>query len=87
MLFWKNLTNTLQEWGFEINPYDWCVANKTVNGKQITIVWHVDDLKISHVDKDVVTEYITKLQERYRKEAPLTIRRGKIHDYIGMVLD
>ena len=87
MLFWKNLTNTLQEWGFEINPYDWCVANKTVNGKQITIVWHVDDLKISHVDKDVVTEYITKLQERYGKEAPLTIRRGKIHDYLGMVLD
>ena len=47
----------------------------------------MDDLKISHVDKDVVTEYITKLQERYRKEAPLTIQRGKVHDCLGMVLD
>ena len=33
ILFWKNLTNTLIEWGFEINPYDWCVANKMVNNK------------------------------------------------------
>ena len=47
MLFWKNLSTTLKSWGFKINPYDWCVANKMVNGKQITIAWHVDDLKIS----------------------------------------
>jgi hypothetical protein len=50
MLFWKDLTKNLEEWGFEINPYDWCVANKMIDGKQCTIVWHVDDLKISHVD-------------------------------------
>eukprot|EP00957_Ditylum_brightwellii_P046151 3501580-Ditylum_brightwellii.AAC.1 len=30
LLFWKNLSSCLQEWGFEINPYDWCVANKTI---------------------------------------------------------
>ena len=23
LLFWQNLTPILQEWGFEINPYDW----------------------------------------------------------------
>ena len=50
LLFWKLLSKKLVEWGFEINPYDCCVANKTVNGKQCTILWHVDDLKISHVD-------------------------------------
>ena len=46
MLFWKNLTGTLINMGFEINPYDWCIANKLVNGKQLTIAWHVDNLKI-----------------------------------------
>ena len=61
LLFWKNLTTTLIEWGFTINPYDWCVANKTVNGKQQTIVWHVDDLKISHVHADVNTKLISRL--------------------------
>ena len=33
ILFWQNLASSLQEWGVEINTYDWCVANKTVNGK------------------------------------------------------
>ncbi len=30
LLFWENLSSQLQEWGFEINPYDFCVANKTI---------------------------------------------------------
>jgi hypothetical protein len=50
LLFWRKLTEKLNEWGFTINPYDWCVVNKTVNRKQCTILWLVDDLKISYVD-------------------------------------
>ena len=87
LLFWRKLTEKLKEWGFEINPYDWCVANKTVNGKQCTILWHVDDLKISHVDPQVVTDVISQLDGKFGKEAPLTITRGKIHDYIGMSIE
>ena len=48
LLFWKNLTSTLKKWVFFLNPYDECVANKMISGSQATIVWHVDDLKISH---------------------------------------
>ena len=33
LLFYKRLRSTLEEMGFEINPYDPCVANKMVNGK------------------------------------------------------
>ena len=29
--------DVLQKEGFEVNPYDKCVANKTINGKQCTI--------------------------------------------------
>jgi hypothetical protein len=58
-----------------------------INGKQCTILWHVDDLKISHVDEDVVTDVINKLSAEFGKEAPLTINRGKIHEYLGMTLD
>lgn len=28
LLFWKKLSAVLQEWGFEINPYNFCVAKK-----------------------------------------------------------
>ena len=58
LLFWKLLSKKLVLWGFEINPYDWCVANTTIDGKQCTILWHVDDLKISHVDPKVNTTMI-----------------------------
>ncbi len=41
--------------GFELNLYDMCVANKTIDGKQCTLVWYVDDTKILHVDGNVVS--------------------------------
>jgi hypothetical protein len=93
LLFWQNLSTQLQEWGFKINPYDFCVANKTINKRQCTIVWHVDDLKISHTDRKVVTTILNLLDGRYGQEivggkrAPLTITRGRTHDYLGMTLD
>jgi hypothetical protein len=87
LLFWKKLSAKLQEWGFVINPYDWCVANKMINGKQCTILWHVDDLKISHVDHNVVSHVIDQLDEEFGKEAPLTKTRGLVHEYLGMTLD
>ncbi len=74
-------------WGFEINPYDWCVAYKTIDGKQCTILWQVDDLKISYVDKNAVTGIIETITDQFGKEAPLTVTRGKVHDYLGMTLD
>jgi len=87
LLFWKKLSQQLIEWGFEINPYDWCVANKTINGKQCTVLRHVDDLKISHVDTNVVTGVIADVSDVFGKDAPITVTRGKVHEYLGMTLD
>jgi hypothetical protein len=93
LLFWQNLSTQLQDWGYVTNPYDFFVANKTINGKQCTIVWHVDDLKISHVDPKVVTIMLNLLDGKYGQEivggirAPITFTRGKKHEYLGMLLD
>ena len=57
LLFYRKLRKDLEAAGFKVNPYDICVANKTVKGKQFTVLWHVDDLKISHVDTPVVDEW------------------------------
>ena len=73
LLFWKKLSGSLEEWGFERNPYDWCMVNKMVNGKQCTIVWHVDDLKVSHIDPKVVGDVLDQINQEYGKEAPITI--------------
>jgi hypothetical protein len=64
-----------------------------INGKQCPIVWHVDNLKISHNDPKVVTTILKLLDGKYVQEivggkrAPLTTNRGKKHDYLGMTLD
>jgi Reverse transcriptase (RNA-dependent DNA polymerase) len=88
LLFWKRLSSFLiDKHGYKRNPYDWCVVNKTINGKQSTIVWYVDDLKISHVDTTVVDEQVQLLNAEFGKEMELTIKRGKIHDYLGIQFD
>jgi Reverse transcriptase (RNA-dependent DNA polymerase) len=84
LLFWRKLTSQLKEWGFEMNAYDPCVVNHMINGAQCTILWHVDDLKISHVDKAVVEKMLSLLGEVFGKEASLTICHGNIRDYLGM---
>ena len=55
LLFYNKLVADLEAYGFTIKLYDPCVANKMANGKQLTVMWHMDDLKISHVDGKVVT--------------------------------
>ena len=78
---------SLKDLGFERNDYDWCVVNKIINGKQCTIMWHVDDLTISHVDPDIITGIINGLSAKYGCMMPLPINLGKIHKYLGMVFD
>jgi hypothetical protein len=87
LLFWKNLVGYLEEEGFTFNPYDECVANKVIDGKQLTVLWHVDDLKGSHVSGSVLDRFIKGLNDRYGQAASLVFTRGKVHDYLGMTLD
>jgi len=87
LLFWKLLSETLQEWGFVLNPFDKCVANKNIEGKQCTISLHVYDLKIAHVNKEVVENIPKKLNDKFGLESPLTTCGGKALEYLGMKID
>lgn len=81
-LLWYNLySSTLEKEGFTLNPYDKCVANKMINGKQCTIVFYVDDNKISHVDEEVVTDVINMVKGYFGE---LVVTRGKEHTFLGM---
>ena len=86
-LFWETLSGKLQEWGFTLNPYDSCVANKDVDGQQCTITWHVDDLKISHAEEQVVRSIIQQIQDNFGQHSELSMHIGRRHDYLGMILD
>ncbi len=45
LLFYRKLRKEFEAYGLQVNPYDPCVANmETKSGKQLTVIWHVDDL-------------------------------------------
>ena len=87
-LFWQKLSKQLiDEWGFIPNKYDDCVVNKMVNGQQMTVVWHIDNLKVSHVDATEVEKFVRQMVDTFGKDTPLTVSRGQVHDYLGLTLD
>ncbi len=53
-LFYINLSNTLNSFGFVANPYDKCVFHKVINDVQCTVLIYVDDIKISSTDQSDV---------------------------------
>lgn len=86
LLFYRKLRGKLIEYGSEINPYDPCVANKmTKNGKQLTVLWHINDLEASCVEGYEVTKLFLYLKRIYGNK--MTIDRNKKFEFLGMQLD
>ena len=65
MLFYCKLTKRLLNYGFDLNPYDPCVANKIVKSEQLTICCHVDKLKSSHIDPKVNDEFLQWIKDMF----------------------
>ena len=92
LLYYRKFTKSLTDNGYEINPYDPCVANKMIDGKQMTIAYHVDDCKMSHAHSKVMDETIEWLRSEYESifedgSGAMTVHRGKVLKYLGMTLD
>ena len=49
LVFYRKLFKDLQNYGLEMNPYKPCVFNIIKNGNQLTVTFHVDDLRVSHM--------------------------------------
>ena len=76
ILAFRKLTGHLADRGFEMNPYDPCMWNSVMNGTQLSVVFHVYNGLISHIDPTVVTDTLRRLSDVYGKTDPLTIWRG-----------
>jgi len=92
LLYYNKFSNSLIKKGFKFNPYDPCVANKIIQGKQMTICFHVDDCKLSHELPEVMDSTIEWLRQEYESifedgTGQMTVSRGKVHTYLGMKLD
>ncbi len=75
-----------------MNPSDPCVWNKIIEKKQITICFHIDGCKVSHVLAQVVNNAIKWLRRDYESifedgSGTMVVHWGKTHKYLGMTID
>ena len=83
LLWYELFTRELREMGFKLNPFDKCVANKMIKGKQCTIAWWVDDNCLTHLSDKVLDRIIKRIELKFDK---MTITRGDKHAFLGMKL-
>ena len=87
LLWHKKLRKDLEEQGFEFNPHDPCVANRVKKDKQHTVVFHVDDLKSSHVNSKVNDEFAKWSESKCGEHSKVKAHCSKVHDYLGMTFN
>ena len=87
--YYKNFRKDIKAIGLGVNTYDICAANQMKYGDQQIVTWHVNDLKSSHVDLKVNDEFSELCEETYGSDnlGHVKFTRGKIHDYLGMIMD
>jgi Reverse transcriptase (RNA-dependent DNA polymerase) len=84
-LWYENHRDTMTTLGYERNPHDICVFNKTdERGTQCTAAEHVDDLLITSTDENMIEGLAEGLRVRYGK---ISKTNGTMLNYLGMVLD
>jgi hypothetical protein len=86
LLFYRKLRKEFELYGLEINPYDPCVANMTVgSGKQLTVVWHVDDLMVTCEEDFELPKFSCYMAKIYGPK--LSMQLGNNHDYLGVDME
>ena len=65
LLIYLKLHGEMESYGITIKPYISCMASKTVNGEQMNVTWHVDDLKVPQKENMEITKFMTKQQNKY----------------------
>jgi hypothetical protein len=78
------LVSELKKLGYIQNPEEPCVLNRTVKGKQSTLIVHVDDIKILSMIAGEVTRVHDALK---RKFGEVSLKQGLRHNYLGMTFD
>ena len=87
IIFYNKLSKHLIDYGFDQNKYDTFTFNKMINGGQITVQFHIDNLKVSHKDETVLEDFLTDLRGKFGHEDKLTENKRLVHEYLGITID
>ena len=89
ILYYKNFREDIEGIVFQVNPYDICVANQIKSENQQTVTNTVDYLIYRHVVPKINDKFVEWCEETYVSDnlGHVKVARGKIHDYLGMIVD
>ena len=87
VLYFEELCNLVTRTGIREKSILLVCHQNTINSKHYTILWHVDDMMISHVDPDGVTNARNSLSKKYGETILLFVYCGKVHEDLEMVFD
>jgi hypothetical protein len=80
-LWYDKLCKVLEDDGYVKNDYDGCLFNKVVDGVQVTVAFHVDDLLITSVRGEMVDKLEVLLKSKFQA---ITINKSDKHSYLAM---
>ena len=83
-LWYDKLCTVLEADGYVKNGYDECLFNKTVDGVQCTVAFHVDDLLITCADQVMIDAMEKMLKDNF---TAITINKGDKHSYLAMNME
>ena len=84
-LWYEHFRGVLEKLGYQVNEYEPCVFNRwTESGVQSTVFFHVDDGLATCVDESELIKLQSELEIEFGE---LNARRGKVHEFLGLVLD
>jgi hypothetical protein len=83
-LWFELLVKELMVFGYKQNFVDPCVLNRVVDGKQSTILLHVDDIMVLSQISGETKELYAFLESKFGK---VTLHEGVKHNYLGMTFD
>ena len=83
-LWYDKLRSVLEKNGFKANDIDQCVFNKTVEGKQVTLIVYVDDILCLCADQAQHDALANLLSEEFSETK---YEKGDVLSFLGMTLD
>ena len=81
LLWYNELSSTIEEMGFQKNPYDICSYTRTNLTSTCNILVYVDDLLITSSAPSDLAEIASNLKSKY---GGVTTTEGRHHDYLGI---
>jgi hypothetical protein len=86
LFFYRKLHKELEDYGFVVNDYNPCIANKDVGDReQLTVIWHVDDLMGLCANDFKLAKLSCYLANIYGPK--LTMHAGTKHEYLGIYFE